>query len=293
MSTIKYVNSGACISVEDAFVKCALTKSDCNIEAGETFASNRDLQKLDAIGTNCLTNGSLLGLPIGRCRGEEENNICTGDASNCVDPVNFVASDPYCTLQSDSSQQSPFPEATFGACSLPDSMGDGFCAWSNANCPVGYEFQSAGPVSDLREADGLDRCSCEHVKTGACMDNDSGIPYCAVNEDACDETDNITFLTAAELVDLGSVDCRLCEPFDTIDTPDDQEIDPATPASDTEEGKFWREGDDKLSKAAIGGIAAVSAFALVLCILAISCRRRSCGKKKEAAAAGQLENDFI
>lgn len=192
-----FVHSGACF-IGNRFTHCALEEAMCE---GMSFESNYQVQEG---GNYRATNTCLRRHPdhIGMCLSSSDRLMCTSNAGNCGSESSFIHNSQFCGIRYNHFPDRDFHLSLFGDC-------DGTCVWSSNDCPVGSTYtKPSHSQADSGNVDDL--CTCDKVKTGACirtLDNDK---TCAVSVDACDATS--TFKTWQELEAEGNP-CFLCDTF--------------------------------------------------------------------------------
>ena len=201
------VQAGACIR-DEGLVRCALEATTCDDPTD--FVSSRLLHhsKEGFVGRECLEEVETLA--VGRC---PLDDLCTGTANSCTDSKQFKPGYPGCTMMVDATAKQSSSPTLYGACANPRST-EMECRWDRSECSI-ESGQFWVPAKNVIKNKRFGRdCTCDLVKTGACIAKDKQT-YCAVSADACDDEANFV---PANLLE-GRTKCTLCASSSTYDLP--------------------------------------------------------------------------
>jgi len=229
---VKLVSAGACVT-DGAFKKCALIPSHC--EVGESFLpTSRILDPTvdtPQAANVCATQDGVKSVNVGRCDAQSNFYMCVPTAGACELQQYFKANDPECTVSKDMSSNSIVSASTYyGFCSNDEDnwgifdAGDSYCVWNFQDCASSssdnepMEYYDANPGTSAMKPE----CRCDDVRTGACIHNeDPSRRHCAVQKEACDNTNDWTFVSWRNLeVQTGpNLICKLCSELPDIPPP--------------------------------------------------------------------------
>lgn len=178
-------------------VGCALSAAECDDPSN--FLSPRQLKSgpTNAHGGACRWQSTIKKNKLGKCVQEDGSTTeCASTIDACprwdgmkgsftgdVDQKGWIL-DPTCKVET-----TYFPQCD-----------DTSCAWTHEFCEEGNSFE---PFNK--------QCTCDRVLVGACVGNDDNgelETFCAVSEDACDNTQD--FLMPREVKGVAGLDCYLC-----------------------------------------------------------------------------------
>jgi len=202
--------AGACFFTQSAsFDKCALQPNECT--SGQVFRSPSWLATNDInLSNQCSKQDKIRKLrSLGRCNGNADRYICTSDKTACRFQAVFSPLTTDCDLVHDNLSSNEFTNAHFGFCNGRGGRSD-FCAWSFRECGGNtsmYEWEIADPFFANQNPD----CHCDDVKTGACIDKNENIMYCAVAPEVCIEDEGFTYLKVLDLKSQLNMTCNLCD----------------------------------------------------------------------------------
>lgn len=303
----RYVEAGACLNANGTFQRCALEKTQCNGEAGETFLSSRELKNLPTTTTTstttsrrelyCLTAQLTEASNVGRCGSNLDKGLCTSVRDACQMKDRFEELHPHCSVVGNDQTGAHSQRALYPACHNPkESGGDRnmykTCVWRRDDCPPDEDFWTALTAWGMGD-DGP--CTCDRVRVGVCVHGNEY--HCGVSSDACD--DSSVFWTVREMHeqrDGPGIDCRLCRPL-PVGTPNPIVF---LPTNNNNVGSVLANGIDGkqqqpprvLALVSSGFLGGVVATCLVVGLVALfNARNRNATEKRQASAMGFERSD--
>lgn len=195
-----FVKPGVCLG-RDGVTVCALDSTTCKTDA--TFLSSQELAVLRPNRKACEIREQMIGF----CDEGGSFSLCTSTADGCQNPQSFRPQTSHqCTVGTTSQ-----PEARFGSCKEED--GETQCLWSRSECTNGIWISAHDATTTLGDG-GLAPCTCEHVRTGACVTKsaDGSLQFsCSVSAQACS---NESDYWGPQQLGTSAYTCHLCQPDD-------------------------------------------------------------------------------